>query len=147
MKRIEIGRAASRFHPVRAAGAVLVGGMALWLAGCSQKSEPVSPASAPGPAAKSGQTATTAPAKGPAGPAAKGPAGKGPGPGATSKMPMGMPMMGGGGGMPQGDSTDSPIVGKTAPDFTLPNDDGKQVNLKKLLAKGPVLIYFYKGMW
>jgi peroxiredoxin Q/BCP len=34
-------------------------------------------------------------------------------------------------------------VGDTAPDFSLPADDGKQVRLRDLLAKGPVLLYFY----
>lgn len=34
-------------------------------------------------------------------------------------------------------------TGTTAPDFTLPDQDGKSVTLSKLLAKGPVLLYFY----
>jgi len=34
-------------------------------------------------------------------------------------------------------------VGDTAPDFTLPDQDGHPVHLAGLLAKGPVLLYFY----
>lgn len=34
-------------------------------------------------------------------------------------------------------------VGDNAPDFTLPDQDGKVVRLTELLAKGPVLLYFY----
>ncbi|MFI4920385.1 MAG: peroxiredoxin [Gammaproteobacteria bacterium] len=34
-------------------------------------------------------------------------------------------------------------VGDTAPDFTLPDQDGRPVHLAELLAKGPVLLYFY----
>ena len=34
-----------------------------------------------------------------------------------------------------------------APDFTLPNQDGKQVTLAQELAKGPVLLIFYRGHW
>ena len=34
-------------------------------------------------------------------------------------------------------------VGDIAPDFSLPDHDGKAVRLKDLLAKGPVLLYFY----
>src|SRR5690242_12982389 len=34
-------------------------------------------------------------------------------------------------------------VGDTAPDFSLPDHDGKAVRLKDLLVKGPVLLYFY----
>lgn len=33
--------------------------------------------------------------------------------------------------------------GDTAPDFTLPDQDGRQVNLADQLSKGPVLLYFY----
>jgi peroxiredoxin len=38
-------------------------------------------------------------------------------------------------------------VGQSAPDFTLPDAFGKQVSLKTLLAKGPVVISFYRGEW
>ena len=34
-------------------------------------------------------------------------------------------------------------VGDTAPDFTLPDQDGRPVHLAELLARGPVLLYFY----
>lgn len=34
-------------------------------------------------------------------------------------------------------------VGTTAPDFTLPDQDGHPVHLAELLSKGPVLLYFY----
>ena len=34
-------------------------------------------------------------------------------------------------------------AGDSAPDFTLPDQDGRQVHLAELLAKGPVLLYFY----
>jgi peroxiredoxin Q/BCP len=34
-------------------------------------------------------------------------------------------------------------VGDKAPDFTLPDTDGKQVTLSKLLAEGPVILAFY----
>ena len=34
-------------------------------------------------------------------------------------------------------------IGDTAPDFTLPDQDGKAVHLAALLARGPVLLYFY----
>lgn len=33
--------------------------------------------------------------------------------------------------------------GDSAPDFTLPDQDGHPVHLAELLAKGPVLLYFY----
>jgi peroxiredoxin Q/BCP len=34
-------------------------------------------------------------------------------------------------------------VGDIAPDFSLPDQSGQIVSLKRLLAKGPVLLYFY----
>src|SRR5690242_7342177 len=34
-------------------------------------------------------------------------------------------------------------AGDTAPDFTLPRQDGSKGSLKDLLAKGPVVLYFY----
>jgi len=38
-------------------------------------------------------------------------------------------------------------VGQTAPDFTLPNGTGRPVSLKELLARGPVVLSFYRGRW
>ncbi len=38
----------------------------------------------------------------------------------------------------------SPLkVGDKAPDFTLPDTDGKPVTLSKLLQQGPVILAFY----
>ncbi|MDX1443522.1 MAG: peroxiredoxin [Gammaproteobacteria bacterium] len=34
-------------------------------------------------------------------------------------------------------------IGQTAPDFTLPDQDGKPRALRELLTSGPVLLYFY----
>jgi peroxiredoxin Q/BCP len=34
-------------------------------------------------------------------------------------------------------------VGDQAPEFTLPDTDGKPVSLSKLLAEGPVILAFY----
>jgi peroxiredoxin Q/BCP len=34
-------------------------------------------------------------------------------------------------------------VGSTAPDFTLPSQTGEMVNLRDLLSRGPVVLYFY----
>ena len=34
-------------------------------------------------------------------------------------------------------------VGHTAPDFTLPDQNGANVRLKELLKRGPVVLYFY----
>jgi peroxiredoxin len=34
-----------------------------------------------------------------------------------------------------------------APDFELPNAEGKQVSLSGLLKKGPVVVTFYRGSW
>jgi peroxiredoxin len=38
-------------------------------------------------------------------------------------------------------------IGEFAPEFTLPDAYGKQVSLMTLLAKGPVVISFYRGEW
>jgi peroxiredoxin len=38
-------------------------------------------------------------------------------------------------------------VGAKAPDFTLPDAHGKPVTLSALLAKGPVVVTFYRGGW
>jgi hypothetical protein len=38
-------------------------------------------------------------------------------------------------------------VGEPAPDFTLPDAEGRLVSLKVLLARGPVVLSFYRGRW
>ena len=38
-------------------------------------------------------------------------------------------------------------VGQPAPDFTLPSAGGQPVGLKALLARGPVVLSFYRGRW
>ncbi len=38
-------------------------------------------------------------------------------------------------------------VGDRAPDFTLPGPDGKDVSSRDLLARGPLVITFYRGVW
>jgi peroxiredoxin len=38
-------------------------------------------------------------------------------------------------------------VGQPFPDFSLSDATGKQVSMKELLAKGPLLISFYRGGW
>jgi hypothetical protein len=38
-------------------------------------------------------------------------------------------------------------IGETAPDFVLPDATGKEVNLYKALADGPVVLSFYRGSW
>ena len=38
-------------------------------------------------------------------------------------------------------------AGDRAPDFTLPDPDGKAVSLRHLLAHGPVVLTFYRGAW
>ena len=38
-------------------------------------------------------------------------------------------------------------VGESAPDFSLPDEKGNLVELKELLARGPVVISFYRGQW
>ncbi len=38
-------------------------------------------------------------------------------------------------------------VGDRAPDFTLPGPDGKEVSSRDLLARGPLVITFYRGVW
>jgi len=40
-----------------------------------------------------------------------------------------------------------PKVVDRAPDFTLPNAAGQPVSLAGLLAKGPVVVSFYRGRW
>lgn len=38
-------------------------------------------------------------------------------------------------------------AGEAAPDFSLTDQDGNTVTLKDLLAKGPVVLSFYRGVW
>ena len=38
-------------------------------------------------------------------------------------------------------------VGDNAPDFRLPNASGEPVALSSLLARGPTVIAFYRGVW
>lgn len=38
-------------------------------------------------------------------------------------------------------------VGESAPGFSLPDENGNLVELKGLLAQGPVVISFYRGQW
>jgi hypothetical protein len=38
-------------------------------------------------------------------------------------------------------------VGQPAPKFSLPNAAGEQVSLDSLLARGPVVLSFYRGRW
>ncbi len=38
-------------------------------------------------------------------------------------------------------------VGDKAPDFTLNNTKGQAVTLSQLLAKGPLVLGFYRGRW
>jgi hypothetical protein len=38
-------------------------------------------------------------------------------------------------------------VGQPAPDFTLPDAAGRPVSLKELVARGPVVLSFYRGRW
>ncbi len=38
-------------------------------------------------------------------------------------------------------------AGDKAPDFTGYDQNGKQVELKKILEKGPVILFFYRGKW
>jgi FtsH-binding integral membrane protein len=40
-----------------------------------------------------------------------------------------------------------PVVGETAPDFTLADQTDKEVTLSEALSTGPVLLMFYRGYW
>lgn len=41
----------------------------------------------------------------------------------------------------------APAVGSALPDFTLPDPDGVPVSIADEIAKGPVLLVFYRGFW
>lgn len=43
--------------------------------------------------------------------------------------------------------SDALTVGQKAPDFVLPDPHGAEVSLSGLLAKGPVVVTFYRGGW
>jgi hypothetical protein len=38
-------------------------------------------------------------------------------------------------------------IGDRAPDFALPNGDGKLVTLSDYTTRGPVVLIFYRGFW
>ena len=38
-------------------------------------------------------------------------------------------------------------VGDKAPEFALPNGDGKMVSLSEYTARTPVVVVFYRGFW
>jgi hypothetical protein len=38
-------------------------------------------------------------------------------------------------------------AGDVAPSFTLPDQEGRLVHSQELLAKGPLVLVFYRGMW
>ena len=39
------------------------------------------------------------------------------------------------------------MVGERAPDFALPNHRGETVRLSERLARGPIALSFYRGVW
>ncbi|QWX83009.1 AhpC/TSA family protein [Cellulophaga sp. HaHaR_3_176] len=45
------------------------------------------------------------------------------------------------------EGNDAIKVGEKAPDFQLPNPEGKAVSLNTLLSTGPVVVTFYRGNW
>ena len=45
------------------------------------------------------------------------------------------------------DSLGAPRVGQLAPDFTLPDQDGRPVSLAQLLGSNGVMLVFYRGWW
>lgn len=36
---------------------------------------------------------------------------------------------------------------QSAPDFTLPDEEGRPVSMKAAVSEGPVLLVFYRGFW
>lgn len=49
--------------------------------------------------------------------------------------------------MPESESTTTLKVGSTAPAFSLAGTDGAAVGLADAVARGPVVIVFYRGDW
>lgn len=47
----------------------------------------------------------------------------------------------------RGVGSDALAAGNSAPDFALPDQNGRQVRMTDLLAKGPVVLNFYRGAW
>ena len=45
------------------------------------------------------------------------------------------------------DTLSALVVGRPAPDFTLPDSAGRQVTLSDYRGKKPVLLVFYRGYW
>jgi hypothetical protein len=45
------------------------------------------------------------------------------------------------------DTPSALVVGRPAPDFTLPDPAGRQVTLSDYRGKKPVLLVFYRGYW
>lgn len=46
-----------------------------------------------------------------------------------------------------GQHLNAPKVGEKFPEFALPNQNGEVVRLSDLLAKGPVVVSFFRGLW
>jgi len=50
--------------------------------------------------------------------------------------------------MPEATKTDTGLtIGSRAPDFALPNGDGKLVMLSEYVGRSPVVLVFYRGFW
>ncbi|PLX75494.1 MAG: hypothetical protein C0615_07880 [Desulfuromonas sp.] len=46
-----------------------------------------------------------------------------------------------------GQAATVPTVGEVAPSFTLPNVYGDPVSSERILAKGPLVLHFFRGGW
>jgi cytochrome oxidase Cu insertion factor (SCO1/SenC/PrrC family) len=44
-------------------------------------------------------------------------------------------------------SRNIPAVGESLPSFSLPDSQGNSVSSADLLAKGPLIVTFFRGMW
>lgn len=40
-----------------------------------------------------------------------------------------------------------PLLGSSAPDFQLADDQGNNVSLRRLTRRGPLLLHLYRGNW